>query len=263
MPFAEMPWGHAHCRIRGSGASAPVLYLHSLLADGSMWDAVVSHLGEKYLAVQMDLRGHGASGAPPGPYELGALADDAVRLMDALGVSRSHVVGAGFGGMVAQQLALDRPDRVMTLTSSSSAAIQGDPGAWDARMAQATSLGVQSLVEPTLKRWFSPGFLDQDPDQADRIRRVIGQTPLAGYLGSAAAVQALDQTRALLRCQVPALVIGAALDQAMPVECGRELHRLIPGALYTEVPTGSHMLALERPDTYANAIRHHLEHHPQ
>lgn len=259
MPVANLSWGNVHYRLSGPARATPVLYLHSLLSDGSMWSPVVSQMGAGYFAVRMDLRGHGASDAPAGPCNLSALAADAVQLLDELGLARAHIVGAAFGGMVAQQLVIDHPRRAFTLATSNSAAVLADAQVWNTRQEQARHSGVASLVEPTLKRWFTESFLLTRAERLLEVEEVMRRTSLNGYLASVEAIKHLDQSTSLKHCRIPALVIGATLDQAMPVERARFLHQLLDGSTYTEIATGSHMVALEQPEVYADRLRQHIE----
>src|SRR5258708_308287 len=95
---------------RGSGP--PLLLIQGLGYASWGWEPVVAPLAECFRVVLFDNRGIGGSDSPPGPYTAAALAEDAAAVLEAAGAERAHVVGASLGGMIAQQLVLDRPELV-------------------------------------------------------------------------------------------------------------------------------------------------------
>ncbi len=87
-----------------------VVFSHSLAADLGMWaEQVPSLVAAGYRALRMDLRGHGGSGAPPGPYTIDQLADDVILVLDAIGEKQCHFVGLSIGGMIGQSLGIRHP----------------------------------------------------------------------------------------------------------------------------------------------------------
>jgi pimeloyl-ACP methyl ester carboxylesterase len=91
-------------------ASAPVVTMsHSLATDNSMWDPTVPPLTGRFRVLRYETRGHGKTDAPKGAYTLDQLADDALALLKALGIARTHWVGLSMGGMIGQTLALKAP----------------------------------------------------------------------------------------------------------------------------------------------------------
>ena len=83
----------------------PVLLVaNSLMANSSMWDGNVPALADRYRVLRYDKRGHGGSGLSAGPYTIAQLADDAIGLLDALGIQKAHFMGLSIGGMIGQQL---------------------------------------------------------------------------------------------------------------------------------------------------------------
>ncbi|MDQ3504160.1 MAG: alpha/beta fold hydrolase, partial [Actinomycetota bacterium] len=94
-----------HHEISGEHEAPPVLLLNSLGSTLTMWERQVPALSESFMVVRCDTRGHGESPVPPGPYVIDDLVDDAVALLDNLGIERAHVGGVSLGGMVAMRLA--------------------------------------------------------------------------------------------------------------------------------------------------------------
>jgi pimeloyl-ACP methyl ester carboxylesterase len=92
-----------------------VLFVHGLGSSGRDWEGQVPFFAERFRVVTADLRGHGRSEKPPGPYSMEMFAGDVAGLIEALGLGAVHVVGLSLGGMVAFQLAVDRPELVRSL----------------------------------------------------------------------------------------------------------------------------------------------------
>src|ERR671939_828149 len=101
--------------VEQSGAGPPLLLIHGLMVSGAMYQPVLPALAAHYRVIVPDLRGHGRSGALPGPYSVEQLARDLAQLLDDLRVDSAHILGYSQGGAVAQQFAHDYPARVRGL----------------------------------------------------------------------------------------------------------------------------------------------------
>lgn len=96
---------------------APVVVLsHSLSSAGVMWGPQLDSLEQDFQVLRYDVRGHGQSEAPVGEYSLPQLTTDVVELLDALAIDRVHFVGLSMGGMIAQTLALQNPQRLYSVS---------------------------------------------------------------------------------------------------------------------------------------------------
>ena len=174
------------------------------------------------------------------PYSLSDMAQDALGVLDALGVRQAHVVGVSMGGMIAQRVALKAPDRVISLTSimsSSGASGLPDPDPLVLRQLYSPPAqpGLDGAVEHTLKFLqliASPAWPQPDAVLRDQIRRAMqrGHRP-GGVLRQTLAVMA-DSARAeaLPSLHVPTLVIHGDADRMVPLACGQDTARRIPGA---------------------------------
>jgi 3-oxoadipate enol-lactonase len=240
------------CRIEGPEGALPLVLLHGILADHRVWDGVAERLSSQYRIVRYDLRGHGASSAPPPPYTMEQLADDVPALLDALGIAKAHLAGSSLGGMIAQQVGVRHGQRLLSLTLANTAAVQGAPQAWEDRIATAKQSGIAALAEPTLQRWFTPGFLQSQPQEVARIRAILEGTSVDGFVGCAAAVRDLAQLQLLPRIRVPTLVIVGSEDKGTPPELGRAIAEAIPGARLVTLPA-AHQAAIEVPQAFCDA----------
>lgn len=239
-------------RIEGDETAEPLVLVHGILADHRVWDAVAQQLCTRYRIIRYDLRGHGGSSAPRGPYTMEQLADDVRALLDALGIRRAHLAGTSLGGMIGQQVGIRHGDRLLSLTLANTAAQQGAPQAWDERIATARSSGVAPLAEPTLQRWFTPAFLQAQREEVERVRSILLGTSVEGFTGCAAAVRDLAQLALLPKIRVPTLVIVGSEDKGTPPELGRQIAEAIPGARLVTLPA-AHQAAIEVPQAFCDA----------
>jgi 3-oxoadipate enol-lactonase len=236
-------------RQEGKAGAPTVLLSHSVLSDHRMWDALVQRLAPEYSVLRYDTRGHGGSSAPPAPYTLAQLADDVPLLLDALGLQRVHFIGTSMGGMIGQQLGARHSGRLLSLTLACTGAVQGAPAMWEERVAVARSQGIAALAEPTLERWFSQAYRDQNPAVIEHMRRSLLATSVEGYAGCALAIRDLAHLDLLPRIGVPTLVLAGTEDAAMPVAASEKIVSLVPGARLAALSAG-HQAAVEQPDAF-------------
>jgi pimeloyl-ACP methyl ester carboxylesterase len=205
----------------------------------------------QWLDGEVDIAACMAGDTSSAVYTLEDMADDAVGLLDALGLSSAHVVGASLGGMIAQTIAIRHPRRVRTLTSIMSTT--GERG-----VANPTEDATAALMSPPAKS------REEAMERIVEVRRVIGSTGYprdeqdireragrawdrgvnpAGFARQLAAVYASgDRTQALRSLDVPTLVVHGEEDPLIPVSGGRATAAAIPGAHLWTVPGMGHDL---------------------
>ena len=163
-------------------------------------------LTRHFQVLRYDMRGHGASEAPDGPYSIEMLADDVQGLWDALGIERSYFAGLSVGGKIGLMLGLRYPERLSGLVlcnTTSRIPPEGRP-IWDERIAQVEDGGMESQLEATLRRWFTDGFRSTDPETVAWITSLIRATPPQGFIGCCRAIQSFDVMQRLGRIDTPA-----------------------------------------------------------
>jgi 3-oxoadipate enol-lactonase len=263
MPFAEVNGITLHYRIDGL-ANGPWLTLaHGLATDLSMWDDLVEVVGPRYRVLRYDARGHGRSAVTAGDYSFELLVGDALGLLDALGVERTHFVGLSMGGMVALGLALQHPERLFSLSvcDARAEATEEYNEGWRQRVGIVRERGVCALVDRTLTRWFTPNFLAQPSPRLEKMRAMMAQTSTEGYCGCAAALQRLAYAHRLHEMKVPVLYLVGDQDLGAPPPIVREMHHRTPGSEYVEIANAGHISAIEQPQAFAAAILRFLEQH--
>lgn len=201
---------------------------------------------------------------PEAPYLLSDMADDAAAVMDALDLDTAHIVGASMGGMIAQCVALQHPDRVRSMTSIMSTT--GEPG-----LPPAKPEAMAALLEPapdqareTLVRRFmrtfrtigSPGYPATDEELRATAEAVVDRSVHpAGFLRQLAAIMASPpRHEALAAIRTPSLVLHGADDPLVPVEAGKATARAIPGAKLVVVPGMGHDFSAALTPVYVREI---------
>lgn len=242
-------------RFDGPEGGRTVMLSNSLMSDHTMWDETVPALTERYRVLRYDTRGHGRSGVTPGPYSIALLADDAIGLMDVLGIRKVHFVGLSMGGMIAQQLGARFPERVLSLALCDTASEMPPRSMWEERLETARHQGTSGLVDSTIQRWFTSAFIKNSPAAIDRVRRMILATGTEGYIACACAVRDMAQTTMLLKVKAPTLVLVGRHDPACTVEQATVIHRMIDGSEMVILDDAAHLSNIEQPLAFNRALR--------
>jgi pimeloyl-ACP methyl ester carboxylesterase len=185
------------------------------------------------------------------PYSLSDMADDAIGLMDALGVERAHIVGASMGGMIAQLVAINHPDRTKSLTSIMSTTGRpglppGDADTLALLTRPPKSSSREDLVDSGIlvrHALASPGFPESEANIRAFVERVVDRAPYdpAGIARQLAAIIAAPPRNELLKAvRCPALVLHGDSDRVIPVAAAKDTAESIPGAQLVVVPGMGH-----------------------
>ena len=236
---------------------APVVMLsHSLASCLAMWDSQSEVLETHYQVLRYDTRGHGKTDAPSGKYTLDMLGEDAVCLLDALNIDVVHWVGLSMGGMIGQCLALNHADRIISLALCDTAAIMPDDNqpVWQEHIDMARGLGLQSLVQSTMERWFTAPYLIKNPSTVKRIRRDFLNTPVAGYIGCSEAIRNLDYLERLSRINTPTLIVVGEEDPGTPVAASEAMHEHLPDSRLVVLPSAAHLSNVEQSEAFNKAL---------
>ncbi|RMD84290.1 MAG: alpha/beta fold hydrolase [Candidatus Dadabacteria bacterium] len=253
MPKADSSGVSIHYQVHGEGP--PLLLIMGFGQSGDMWIPVLPYL-EGFRAVFFDNRGTGRSDRPERGYTVADMARDALAVLDAAGIERAHVYGVSMGGMIAQQLALDAPERIDRLvlgctTAGLSAATFPDPEVplRLVRAAEAMSRNPRESVELLLPLLFPPEFLEGNPAVAQMLEMAIAANPTPPETPAKVmeGIMTFDAAPRLGEVRAPTLVVHGDRDVILPVENGRELARRIPGARYLEIPGAGHAFMVQDP----------------
>lgn len=235
--------------VSGNASAPPVLLHHPLATSLSIWDELTAALEPGYRVIRLDARGHGASEATPGPYDMRSLGRDVVVLLDHLGIEKTRYLGLSMGGFVGQILGIDHPQRFHSLVLVSTSSDMSPAGEiWEARVKTVAADGMSKpVVEGSMQRWLSPDALKNKPQLVARLGKMVADTPPAGFIGWCQAIQKFNVTAELKSIKLPVRIIAGAIDPATTPAMMQVMHREIAGSEYAEVPGTAHMLHVEEP----------------
>jgi 3-oxoadipate enol-lactonase len=204
--------------------------------------------------LRYDTRGQGGSAVPPGPYSLEVLSEDAVGLMDALGLERVRFCGLSMGGMVGQVLGSRHPGRLISLTLSSTAAIISPREIWDERIETVRGSGMESVADATINRWFTKPGQDRMPYEIEKVRRVIMNTPVDGYCACCAAIRDMDLRDSLKAISTRVLVLVGEQDPGTPVSAAEFIHNRIRSSELKVIPDAAHFVNVEQAGAFNDTL---------
>jgi 3-oxoadipate enol-lactonase/4-carboxymuconolactone decarboxylase len=244
-----------HAQVEGPAHAPPVLLLHSLGTTLHMWDPQAAALTRRYRVIRMDMRGHGLTEAPDGPYSMAMLAQDALALLDALGVERAHVGGVSIGGRIALQMAAMAPRRVLSLMPCDTALEFGGAAGWQERIDMVTAGGVRAVADMTMGRW----VLDQSLASSKGLRRMLVGTDPQGWLGCAMALRDCTAADILGKVACPTTVVVGDRDPSTPPSAAQAIQAAIPGSTLVTIKDAAHIPNFEQEHAMTRAILQHME----
>jgi 3-oxoadipate enol-lactonase len=245
-----------------TGQGQPLVFIHGLGSSTRDWDDQVAEFSRTYQVITFDLRGHGKSGKPAGPYTLPLFAADTARLLTALGLHSAHLSGISLGGGVAFQFALDFPAMVKTLTIVNSApAIGGTPQQAqqeiDRRVGIVQQLGMRAMGEALSPRLFPK------PEHA-RLRESFverwAQNDPPAYIEATRSMLGWNVTDQLGSIRCPTLVIAADQDYS-PVAAKEAYVKLMPNAELAVIVDAHHATPIEKPQAFNAVLAEFLARH--
>lgn len=229
-----------------AGTGPAVLLLHSTVCDRRMWDPQWQPLiSAGYQVVRCDFRGFGETPPPQAPWND---AEDAVSLLDELGIGRAAVAGSSFGGRVAQEIAARWPARVTALALLCAGLAGHQPSASLAAMSsQEEALlaagDIDGATELNVTTWLGPDAAGETRAAVRRMQRHSFEVQLAAGAEPPYATRPVD----LAAVTAPALVVSGAHDLTDFREIAARLAAELPGARALELPWAGHLPSLERP----------------
>ncbi|MFP6740377.1 MAG: alpha/beta fold hydrolase [Alphaproteobacteria bacterium] len=242
-----------------SGEGPAVILIHGVGSSRQSWDGVVERL-EGYQTLRYDLRGHGGSGKPAGPYTLDDFVADLAALLDHVGIAKGHVVGFSLGGLIAQGFALAHGDRVdkLVLISTVSGRTDEERERVKTRLEMVQGGIPGAHFRKSMDRWFTPAFQAANPDLIDRLEAANqGNDPKA----NAAAYRVLaisDLAERLPEITAETLVMTGEDDLGSNPRMARLMHDRIANSQLNILAGLRHSILNEAPDTVAAALREFL-----
>jgi pimeloyl-ACP methyl ester carboxylesterase len=240
----------------GARGGRPVLLLNGIGANSDMWGALEERLSQSLHTITVDAPGCGRSSTPPLPLPVSEIAALTRDLLDELGQPRVDVLGYSFGGLVAQELARQAPDRVGRMALAATAC------GWGSRPGTLASLALISTPLRYHSRFVyehTNGLLS--PADSDLVKRVPTLSearlrhppPLLGYCYQLAAGMFWSSLPWLHAVEVPTLVLAGALDHLVPAANGVQLARLLPNARLHLLPDEGHLFVFD-PESASHSL---------
>ncbi len=253
MPYFNA--GEVELYYERTGEGEPLLLIHGLGSSSRDWELQVPDFAGHFQVICVDLRGHGRSSKPSGPYSMEVFAGDVSRLLEGLGTGPAHAVGISLGGMVAFQLALDHPRQVRKLVIVNSVAelvphnLADRLGFWQ-RLLIVRLLGMEKMGQVLAER-----FLPK-PDQ-EALREVFirrwAENHVPSYLASLKAAYGWSVIGRLGEIRSHTLVLGSDGDY-FPTSQKEAYTALIPNATLTVIKNSRHALPAEKPAEFNRIV---------
>ncbi len=259
MPEAMINGTSIYYQIDGSDDAPVLLMSNSLGTNLHMWDRQVEDFTKSFRLVRYDSRGHGKSGAPDGAYSIEMLANDALGLLDHLGIEKANYCGLSKGGMIGQWMAANAPSRFNRMVlANTSAYMPKGATTWEDRVNMIMDGGMKAGVDMITNIWFTENFQADDPEAILKVRDMILTTPPIGYCGCCWAIAAMDNRDSNKSVPVPVLVIIGEHDVATPPDHGAAIADAIPGATSVTLD-GAHLSNIEDTAGFNKAVLEFLK----
>jgi len=238
-----------------SGDGPPLFLFHSLLSDRASFDAIVPQLSKSFRVIVPELPGFGGSHAVSG-----GLAGVADRMAEAVKEAASGqdtiVLGNGYGGFVALQMAIRHPAIAARLILADCGAAFSEPGrdAFRTMAAASKAKGLAAITDVAMRRLFAPEFQAEHPELMQDRREAFLNTDPEVFRAACAALAELDLRPELTKVEVPVLVLVGEYDEATPPPMSCELAAGLPQAHLEIIPGCAHVPQLQSPEIFLEVI---------
>jgi 3-oxoadipate enol-lactonase len=233
---------------QGPEEQPAILLVMGLGYSSQMWHRTRPMLAKHFRTIAFDNRGVGLGDVPPGPYSIAAMASDAVAVLNAAGIARAHVFGISMGGMIAQEFALQYPERTRSLILGCTA--PGGPSAIRAERKVADVLFARGMTwtqarEAALQYIYDATTPREKIEEDLRVREQCLPTP-EGYMAQLQGILAWEGHSRLDQITAPTLVLHGNSDQLIPPGNAQLIAERIAGAKLVLLPYASHLFLTDQ-----------------
>jgi pimeloyl-ACP methyl ester carboxylesterase/alkylhydroperoxidase/carboxymuconolactone decarboxylase family protein YurZ len=246
-----------HVVVRGIGSpGTPTVFIHGVGSNLGVWTRVQNRLSGLGPLVSFDLRGHGNSGTPPGPWELDDFVSDFVRLLTDLGIARANVVGFSLGGLITQAIAARVPERVARVVIMGAVAGRTDAEreAVLERLALVEREGPAGVAARGSARWYTEEFAAAHPETVNEHLTRLGENDRKGYAAAYRVLATSDLIDELSRIRAPTLIVTGEHDVGSPPHMSEAMGKRIPNSHVVIVSGQRHAMLEECPEHIADLI---------
>lgn len=264
MPYAHGADGtRIAYELSGREDGEPLVCIQGLSADRRGWLMQRGALGERYRLLLIDNRGVGESDRPPGPYDLGEMAEDVIAVMDDVGWASAHVMGASMGGVISQIIGVLHPHRVRSLVLACTAC-RHEPwrrellAGWkDTALAE----GMRSFAHQNAKWLVGPRSVRRFWPVLNLFGGLALNAEPHAFAAQVDAILSADESlrHELAKVTAPTLVIVGSQDVLTPMADAEEVAEAIPGALLAVVRGGAHGFMFEHAKVFNETVRNFLD----
>ncbi len=249
--------------VREKGEGTDLVLVHGVGASLEAWNEVVSCLGEGFRTIRLDLRGHGASGKPPGPYHIDDFVGDVMAVMDHFGIASCHLAGHSLGALIAQGVALAHPRRLdrLVLLSGIAGRTAEERRRVEKRLAMVADGIPGAHFEASVSRWFTDDFLRRHPDIIARQAEANRRNDPAAYAASYRVLTETDFAERLRDITAQTLIVTGEHDLGSNARMARYMHATIPHSSVHILPDLKHAILTEAPDDVARLIKEFIRQH--
>ena len=246
------------------GEGEPVVLIPGFAAGRWIWFKQTADLSRKFRVIVFDPRGVSESDKPEGSQTIGLLADDIAHLLQTIGIESAHIVGASFGGFVAQEFALEYPamTRRLVLCCTSFGGPKHVAPERETLMALASTKGLNSeeRMRANLLLAFTPEYLQSQVAEVDRVvhLRAENEVPEHIYMSQLQAAMSFNAESRVEKIASPTLVLSGDADVIVPVENSRNLATKIPGAQLQIIEGASHTFFIEQAEKFNQIVSEFL-----
>ncbi len=246
------------------GSGFPLILIHGLNGDLTGWALVMPEFAKHYRTVALDVRGHGHSGKPDQPYSVRQFSEDLHEFLRQLRVSKAHILGLSMGGAIAQQFALDHPEKIRSLILVSTFSYV-DPQADQAfsRLRQRLSTGgYPAFFDEVVKLAFTPEYIAAHPGPIAELKekRIKINSPVAiGRATDACLIFNLKDE--ISKIALATLIVSGREDVFTPIHLAGQIHRSIPGSEWKIIEGAGHNLYIEKAPELAQIVLEFLRRH--
>jgi len=236
----------------GSGGRTPIVFLHGVGSDKSVWRPQLDHFSAERRAIAFDYPGYGESDPAPDGTGRDDYARQVFAAMRALGVTRAHICGLSLGGVVAIAMSAIEPEACASLILADTFARHPDgQGIYERSIAAADSGSLRPLAEARVDVLLAQ---PADPAVRTEVIETMAKIDQTAYKIGAEAVWLADQASRAHDIRCPALVLCGSADKVTPPALSTELSRLIPGARMELVEGAGHLSNLEQPQAFNTLV---------
>jgi 3-oxoadipate enol-lactonase len=244
------------------GKGDPILLIMGLGYPSVAWYRTRPVLATRFRTIALDNRGVGQSDMPPGPYPVPLMASDAAAVLDAAGVESAHVYGVSMGGMIAQEFALQYPQRVRSLILGCTAAggptaIRADEEVTQMLMSRG-QISREEAAEIAIPFIYDSHTPRERIDEDLKVRRPWFSHPDA-YIAQLQGIMMWESYSRLSQIHAPTLMIHGQSDRLVPAGNGQLIAEKIPGAKLVLLSGASHIFATDQPEASQHTVLEFLE----